>query len=180
MSRDDEEGQTKKDQAETWLDRTFEPFFYQLRYVILIPIIASFLGALMTFWLGIYETYVAFTHLISLDVDPVIVHVLKAIDIFLLGLVLAIFSYGVYDLFISRLEPARSSEVGPDWISFNNVSQLKLVIVEVVIVILVILFFEVVKANIDTFDDPIELLIIPIGALFIAIGVASFKRLTHE
>jgi len=40
---------------------------------------------------------------------------IKAIDIFLLGLVLIIFSFGIYDLFISKLDPEELTILFFEW-----------------------------------------------------------------
>lgn len=169
-------GRDRKDRAETWLDRRFEPLYFRLRYVILVPSVASFFGALLMFGAGLREVYAAAVGFPA--PDPVTIHVIKAVDIFILGLVLIIFAYGSYDLFISELEPARSSKVGPDWMRFNDVGQLKTVLVEVVLVVLVILYFEVIKMNIDTLTSPVHFLVIPLGILMIAYGIGNFKQLT--
>lgn len=180
MTREPEDAEAEiREDAESWLDKHFEPLFFELRYVILVPALASFVGALFVFALGVYEVYLAFTYLLVPDIDLVTLNVIRAVDIFLVGLVLIIFSYGIYDLFISPLDPARSSDIGPDWMRFNDAGELKTVIVEVVLVILVILFFEVVRTNVDALDTPASFLVIPLGILLIAVGIGAFKKLTH-
>ena len=51
--------------------------------------------------------------------------------------------------------------------------------VELVLVILAILFFEQMIANVGTFDDPVLYLIIPTGAAILAFSIEFFKWATH-
>ena len=51
--------------------------------------------------------------------------------------------------------------------------------VELVLVILAILFFEQMIANAGSFDDPVLFLIIPVGAAILAVSIGFFKWATH-
>jgi hypothetical protein len=51
--------------------------------------------------------------------------------------------------------------------------------VELVLVILAILFFEQMIASVEDFDEPLLYLIIPTGAAILAISIGFFKWATH-
>lgn len=169
----------EKDRFEKWLDKNFEPKFFALRYFTLIPVIFSFLGSLMMFSVGAYETLGALEAIRVFDNTQVQLELIKAVDAFLLGLVLLIFSYGIYDLFVSRLDVAETLDIRPDWIKFKNIGELKTILAEVILIILTISFFELIVANIHQFTDFWTFLVIPIGAFLIALGLGLFIKLTH-
>lgn len=168
-----------KDPIEEFLDDYFEPLFFMSRYVIIVPVIISLLGAMLMFGIGAYFTYEGLIELEHFHVEGVALPLIKAIDAFLLGLILIIFSFGVYDFFVSELEPADEAGVRPDWLKFESVGELKTKVFEVVIVVLAIMFYEQMKANKDGFETFNEFLIIPIGTAFLAIAVGAFKYMTE-
>ncbi|MFB6162982.1 MAG: YqhA family protein [Halococcoides sp.] len=176
---DPDDDAIEKDIIELLLDDYFEPYFFMARYVIIVPVVVSFLGAVLSFGIGTYFTYEGFVELYHHGTAKVSLHVIKAVDAYLLGLILVIFSFGVYDFFVSELEPAEEAGVRPDWLKFETVGELKNKVVEVVIVILAILFYEQMKAHGGSFSTFKEFLIIPIGTMLLAIAVGSFKFLTE-
>lgn len=168
-----------KDPIEEFLDDFFEPLFFMSRYVIIVPVVISLLGAILMFGIGAYFTYEGLHELQVFHAESVALPLIKAIDAFLLGLILIIFSFGVYDFFVSELEPAEEAGVRPDWLKFESVGELKTKVFEVVIVVLAIMFYEQMKANKDSFTSFSEFLIIPIGTAFLAVAVGMFKYFTE-
>lgn len=167
-----------KSASEVWLDENFEPAFFRLRYFLLVPVIVSFIGSMVMFTVGSYNTYKAVYALVvkqSFGGSPVILPIIKALDAFLIGIILVIFSFGIYDFFVSQLEPAEHAGIRPDWFKFETTGELKTKLIEVVLVILAIKFFEQIIGNTEQFTDPILYLIIPTGAAILAISLGFFK-----
>ena len=168
----------QKSSSEVWLDSNFEPTFFRLRYFLLVPVIVSFIGSMVMFTVGSYNTYKAVYALVvegSYGGSPVILPIIKALDAFLIGIILVIFSFGIYDFFISKLEPAEHAGLRPDWFKFETTGELKTKLIEVVLVILAIKFFEQIIGNTDQFTEPVLYLIIPTGAAILAISLGFFK-----
>jgi len=167
---------------ELWLVEHFEPPFFKLRFVLIVPILISMIGAFMMFAVGANHTYKAATAILlkaDFSNPAVTLPIVKALDAFLIGIILFIFSFGIYDFFVSILEPAEHAGIRPDWFKFETTGELKTKMVELVLVILAILFFEQMIANVGTFEDPVLFLIIPIGAAILAISIGYFKSATH-
>ena len=90
------------------MKKTFNIF----RYISFIAIISSLLGSLLLFFVGAWKTYsaikiVLFDHIPNgkehlHPADSATTYLLKALDTFLIALVLFIFARGVYTLFISN------------------------------------------------------------------------------
>jgi len=172
----------KRSDLELWLVEHFEPPFFKLRFVLIVPILISLIGAFMMFAVGATHTYKAATAILlktDFSNPGVTLPIIKALDAFLIGIILIIFSFGIYDFFVSVLEPAEHAGIRPDWFKFDSTGELKTKMVELVLVILAILFFEQMIANASSFQDPVEFLIIPIGAAILAVSIGFFKWATH-
>lgn len=198
----------QKDRFERFLDKRVEPAYFALRYVTLIPVVFSFVGAILMFGIGAVETYHSVagllaphdaTHVATTADGATLGHqelddriqgsqitLIRSVDAFLLGLVLMIFSYGIYDLFVSHLDPADRPGVRPNWLNFHDITSLKITLAEVVLIILIITFFELVVTNADSFAgsdgewSAWRFLVIPIGVLLIAVGLGVFHRLVGK
>lgn len=114
------------------------------RYAVLVPSIASIIGALLLMAQGSIS-------IISIVIDAVlnqaylkdtIVDVLTAVDAILLGTVLLVIGYGLYELFVdTRLEV-------PLWLQVRDLDDLKSKLIGVVVAIIAVVFVGVfVDAN---------------------------------
>jgi len=146
----------------------------------LIPIVATFVGAIVIFCVGVYEAWQSITLIPQMDVIEIEVHLIQSVDSFLLGLVLMIFSYGIYDLFVSKLEIAEIPQIRPDWLKFEDIGELKSTLAEVIVMILTITFFSLIIENMNRFTNVWTFLAIPIGIFFIALAHGLLKHLTRS
>jgi uncharacterized membrane protein YqhA len=173
---------TKRSDIELWLVDNFETPFFKLRYILLVPVLVSILGALMMFAVGWNQTYKALLSMLleqDLGKQSVVLPIVKALDAFLIGVILFIFAFGIYDFFVSVLEPANDAGVRPDWFKFDSTGELKTKLVELVLVILTIQFFEQMVATIPEIEEPVKFLIIPAGTAVLAFSIGFFKWATH-
>jgi uncharacterized membrane protein YqhA len=171
-----------KSNTEVWLDDHFEGFFFELRYAILLPVIISFIAGIIMFVIGTYHVYGAANNMImdlTFTSKAVTLPIIKALDAFLVGIILIIFSFGVYDFFVSEMEPAQHAGLRADWIKFDTTGDLKNKLIEVVLVILAIKFFEKMVAHGNELDSFERYLVIPIGAAILAVSLGFFKWATH-
>ncbi len=72
----------------------------------------------------------------------IVTEVVKAMDGFLIASILLLFSLGIYELFINRIGSAESSEVGPRLLRINSLDDLKDRVAKLVVLVLVIEFFQ--------------------------------------
>lgn len=173
---------TRKSPIENALDKYFEPIFFELRYAILVPVLVGFFASLVMFAIGTYHVFHASTAMIleaKFTSSAVTLPIIKALDAYLVGIILIIFSFGVYDFFISELEPAESAGLRPDWFKFDSTGDLKNKLIEVVLVILAIKFFEQMVAHVKDINSIEMYLVIPVGAAILAISLGFFKWATH-
>jgi uncharacterized membrane protein YqhA len=70
--------------------------------------------------------------------------IVRVIYGFLIGaILLLLFAFGVYDLFVSKINPARRSESGQSLLAVGSLDDLKEKVARLVIVVLVIEFFQI-------------------------------------
>lgn len=171
----------------------FEKMLWDMRLVVIVAVIVSALLSLVMFYVATVDAWVMVSHLLhyadpALDQatrlelrNQTVTHVVEVIDGFLLATILLIFALGLYELFISKIDPARCQgveEEGCDTASnilvITSIDDLKNRLAKVIMLILVIKFFEY-GINMG-FKEPLDLLIFAGGIALI--GLALF--LSHK
>ena len=92
----------------------FEKGIWSTRFIVLIAVILSILSAIVLFVLGGWDIVQAiifhnpiFNESISSNND-LLFKIISSVDLFLIGIVLLIFGFGVYELFISEIDLAKT------------------------------------------------------------------------
>ncbi len=155
----------------------------RLRYISLVAVIASGLGSILMFLIGAVKTGLAYlayfsggiAHEQDLSAKQAITYMIQAIDVFLIGMVLMIFAGGIYNLFIRH--PESDSAGTNSWIKVTSISQLKRILIELVIVILFVKTLEGALA-IESGAYQWENLVLPLGILMLALALKfmGFKK----
>jgi len=109
------------------------------RFAVVVPAIASIIGALLLMAQGSISmlTIVAQAITDGSSLKESIVDVLTAIDAILLGTVLLVIGYGLYELFID------ADIAVPHWLRVNNLDDLKSKLIGVVVAIIAVVFVGV-------------------------------------
>ena len=142
------------------------------RYVVFVPAIASIIGAVLLMAQGSLEILqVVFNALTSeFGLKETIVEVLTAVDAILLGTVLLVIGYGLYELFIDT-----EIEV-PLWLRVEDLDELKSKLIGVVVAILAVVFVGVFVDS-NRSDDVISY---GVGAGALVVGLAIFAFATKK
>ncbi|MCW5696810.1 MAG: YqhA family protein [Bauldia sp.] len=181
----------------------FLRILFWLRVIMLIGSAGAMVGAFLMFWQGTLHLADAWTTLIGGEeialvddhaeepavgvaaadeddeehhVTQVTVQVLEAVDSFLFGVVLVIFAYSIAIGFVFRLPP-RMIAVLPSWMKISGVGQLKQILAEVVVVVLVVIFARVVVESGGRFEW--VMLVLPVSIVLLA-GSIWLLELGHE
>jgi uncharacterized membrane protein YqhA len=162
------------------MERLFEKALWNSRFVVLTAVIASLITALAMFYMATVDVYYLVTHL-GLYMSPdligearqdfraeTVTHVVEVIDGYLLATVLFIFSLGLYELFISKIEEAEESE-NSKVLAIHSLDDLKARLGRVVLMILIVNFFE--HAISMDFHGPLDLLALAGGIGLIALAL---------
>ena len=142
------------------------------RYAVLVPALASIVGALLLMAQGSYEMVMAVidTTVEGSSLKQTIVEVLTAVDAILLGTVLLVIGYGLYELFID-------AELNvPLWLRVENLDDLKSKLIGVVVAIIAVVFVGVFVDSNRT-DDVISY---GVGAGALVLGLAVFAYATRK
>jgi len=133
------------------IERIFEGFLWNARLVVLIAVIASLLVSFAIFFIATVDVFFMLVHLLhypeletsqrAILHDETIKHVVQVIDGYLLATVLLIFSLGLYELFISRIDQADGASASRI-LSIRNLDDLKNRLAKVILMIMVVKFFE--------------------------------------
>jgi uncharacterized membrane protein YqhA len=129
----------------------FERFLWKLRLIAILPVIMSLASTGVTFVLGTLEIGKAILGL-GHAVDTVekgymaklLGGVVTGIDLYLIGIALLIFGYGVYELLISPIDHARqgSGRMRSGLLEISSLDQLKEKLVKVLVVALIVSAFK--------------------------------------
>ena len=176
------------------LEAVFEGFLWESRLVVLFAVMASLVTSLAMFFLATVDAWYMASHLLSYASPDLsnearstmraetITHVVEIIDGYLLATVLLIFSLGLYELFISPIDQAKHGDEGTasNVLIINSLDDLKTRLAKVILMILIVRFFE--HAISMDFATPLDLLYLAAGIALI--GLALFlshdsKKLPH-
>jgi uncharacterized membrane protein YqhA len=142
------------------------------RYAVIVPSIASIIGALLLMAQGSISIVMVIVDAVLYDayLKDTIVDVLTAVDAILLGTVLLVIGYGLYELFVdTRLEV-------PDWLQVRDLDDLKSKLIGVVVAIIAVVFVGVfVDANRAS-----DVVSYGLGAGALVAGLALFAYATRK
>jgi uncharacterized membrane protein YqhA len=142
------------------------------RYAVFVPAIASIIGALLLMAQGSLAMVMAVIDTISngYGLKETIVEVLTAVDAILLGTVLLVIGYGLYELFIDA-----DLEV-PQWLRVYDLDDLKSKLIGVVVAIIAVVF---VGVFVDS-NRASDVISYGVGAGALVAGLAIFAFATRK
>jgi len=164
------------------IEKFFEQFLWNSRLVVIAAVIASLIGGLSMFLIATIDAYELVVHVAEYAFGGVsgedrvmmraetVAHIVELIDGYLLGTVMLIFSLGLYELFISKIDIAENTERGSKVLIIHSLDDLKSRLGKVVLMILIVRFFE--RAMVLPFETPLEGLYM--GASIAFIGLALY------
>jgi uncharacterized membrane protein YqhA len=142
------------------------------RYAVIVPALASMIGALLLMAQGsIAILEVVFEAIFkNAYLKVTIVDVLTAVDAILLGTVLLVIGYGLYELFVDDLLQV------PSWLEVKDLDDLKSKLIGVVVAIISVVF---VGVFVDV-NRASEVLAYGLGAGALVAGLALFAYATRK
>lgn len=169
-------------------EQWFESVLWNSRLMVLVGVVASCVmafGAIIVASVDVVTLVgTVFTYLLDTVEDrgelrgKIITLIVKALDGYLIAAILLIVAFGLYELFISRLDAAQSSETAPRLLKIRNLDDLKDRLAKVILLVLAIEFFQR-AASID-YQTSLDLLYLGAGMLLVGatIALSSLKPST--
>ena len=161
----------------------FEFCLWKFRLFALLPVIFGLLSTLNFFIIGSFEILDTLAYSYELDhydeyaVTKVITRIIGGIDHYLIGVVLLIFSFGIYEIFISPID-IRQKYQEIKILKISTLDQLKHKILQVIIMVLIISFFK--KALSMKIEDSIDIGILALSILVIAVSSYLMHLQSHD
>ena len=168
------------------LEHVFESALWNSRFIVLFAVVASLLTSIAMFYIATVDAWYMLAHLLeyaspSLDAaarstlrGETVTHVVEIVDGYLLATVLLIFALGLYELFISKIDVASFSKTASNVLIINSLDDLKGRLAKVIMMILIVRFFEyAIGMHIET----------ALNLLYLAAGIALIGLalyLSHE
>ena len=159
----------------------FENVLWSTRFVVIIAVVLSIISSISLFLIGGWDIIQAtifnnpiFNENIN-NSNDLLFKIISSIDLFLIGIVLLIFGFGVYELFISEIDFAKD-KFADSTLKINSLDQLKNKIIKVIIIVLIVKFFEKVLKLSHNFTTPNDLLLFSVSILSICVGYYLINR----
>ncbi len=150
--------------------------------MVIFAVVFGLLGAIVLFAVAsidilstasyVFTTYTTGAHPERFHED-VVGGIIGAVDLYLIGVVMLLFSFGLYELFISDIDAAKTEEGRESKIlAIHSLDQLKDKISKVIVMVLVVGFFQKVghtdyKTALDMFYFALSITAVAVGLYFL-------------
>jgi uncharacterized membrane protein YqhA len=163
------------------MNNIFEKVLWNARYITILSVVLSIVSSFTLLVIGSWEIIEAvifynplFDESITTNND-LLFKIISAIDLFLIGIVLLIFGFGIYELFVSDID-FTNSKFNESTLKIKDLDQLKNKIIKVIIIVLIVKFFEKILKFSENFKDPIDILYFSLSILSICFGYYLINR----
>jgi len=159
------------------IGKLFEKIIWYSRLIIVVPVIAGIISAIVMVILGTTAVYRDLIQLPRMFQQPFtahyghlfVLHIISAVDAYLMATVLLIFSIGLYELFVRKIEEGKRHPNTARVLVIQNLDQLKEKIAKLIIMVLIITYFKSVVGF--EYNNVWELLYLSIGILLISLAI---------
>ena len=164
------------------LEKLFENTLWSSRFIIILAVVFGLIGAVVLFAVASIDVittakYVITTYATGAHPDKfhqdVVGGIIGAVDLYLIGVVMLLFSFGLYELFISDIDAAKDDSGASNKIlAIHSLDQLKDKISKVIVMVLVVGFFQKVghtdyNSALDMFYFALSIAAVSIGLYFL-------------
>lgn len=161
------------------LESVFETVLWRSRLVVIAAVIISLVSSFAMFFMATVDAIYMISHLAEYPLlqgderfalrSMTITHVVELIDGYLLATVLLIFALGLYELFISKIDEAEDAANASKVLLIQNLDDLKTRLAKVILMILIVKFFEFALEM--HFETPMDLLLFSAGIALIGLAL---------
>ena len=166
------------------LEKLFENSLWSTRFMVLLAVIFGLIGAVILFIVASVDVFNTASFTLSTYLnhahpehfhEDVVGGIIGAVDLYLIGVVMLIFSFGLYELFISDIDAAKCDE-GKDnkILAIHSLDQLKDKISKVIVMVLVVGFFQ--KVGHTEYHGALEMLYFAISITAVAVGLFFLNK----
>jgi uncharacterized membrane protein YqhA len=166
------------------LEKFFEKSLWGSRFIIILAVVFGLIGAVLLFVVASFDIYATAVYVINTYIthahpehfhEEVVGGIIGAVDLYLIGVVMIIFSFGLYELFISDIDPAKDEDgTENQLLAVHSLDQLKDKISKVIVMVLVVGFFQ--KVGHTTYNGALDLLYLALSITAVAVGLYFLSK----
>jgi len=161
------------------IEKIFENGLWASRFMVILAVIFGLIGAVVLFIVASFDiydtakfvlnTYITHAHPENFHED-VVGGIIGAVDLYLIGVVMLLFAFGLYELFISDIDVAKDEQGNDNQIlAIHSLDQLKDKISKVIVMVLVVGFFQ--KVGHTEYIGALDMLYFALSITAIAVGL---------
>lgn len=161
------------------LEKFFENTLWSSRFIVIFAVVFGLIGAVVLFTVAsidifvtakyVFTTYFTGAHPDRFHED-VVGGIIGAVDLYLIGVVMLLFSFGLYELFISDIDPAKDENgVENQLLAIHSLDQLKDKISKVIVMVLVVGFFQ--KVGHIEYTSALDMFYLALSITAVAVGL---------
>ncbi len=160
------------------LEKIFEGAIWKSRFIVILAVFFGLIGAFVLFVVAsmdIWEVAVYTFNTIINHAHPekfhedIVAGIIGAVDLYLIAVVMFIFAFGIYELFISEIDEAAKDKMGSKILAIHSLDQLKDKIAKVIVMVLVVNFFQRVLHT--EFTTALEMLYFALSITALSVGL---------
>ncbi len=160
------------------IEKLFESAMWQTRFLVILAVIFGLIGALVLFVVASMDIFAVAKYAFNTIVtsahpenfhEDIVSGIIGAVDLYLIAVVMLIFSFGIYELFISPIDHSIQAKDDSKILSITSLDQLKDKIAKVIVMVLVVNFFQRVLHT--KYDGALEMLYFALAVTALAVGL---------
>jgi uncharacterized membrane protein YqhA len=158
------------------IESAFENLLWGTRFFVLLAVVFSMIGGIALFIVAsvdvvhvastVYGNYFGHGHAENFH-EIIVTELIGAVDLYLIAIVLFLFGFGLYELFISKIDVAERSAASRI-LEIHSLDELKDKLAKVIIMVLIVGFFK--RAMNTTYDGALEMLYLSGAILGLALA----------
>jgi len=168
-----------RDGRKRLMEKIFEGGLWSSRFIVILAVIFGLVGAVTLFIVASFDVYETAKYVISTYInhahpehfhEEVVGGIIGAVDLYLIGVVMLLFAFGLYELFISDIDIAKEDEARESKIlAIHSLDQLKDKISKVIVMVLVVSFFQ--RVGHTTYTGALDMLYFALSITAVAVGL---------
>jgi len=166
------------------LERIFENSLWGSRFMVILAVIFGLIGAVVLFLVASIDVFSTAKYVITTYMthahpehfhEEVVGGIIGAVDLYLIGVVMLLFAFGLYELFISEIDAAKEVD-GEDnkILAIHSLDQLKDKISKVIVMVLVVSFFQ--RVGHTEYHGALEMLYFALSITAVAVGLFFLNK----
>ena len=161
------------------MEKIFESSLWATRFMVILAVVFGLIGAVVLFIVASIDIFATASYVITTYAtgahpehfhQDVVGGIIGAVDLYLIGVVMLLFSFGLYELFISEIDAAKDESGETNKIlAIHSLDQLKDKISKVIVMVLVVGFFQ--KVGHTEYSGALDMLYFAISIAAVAVGL---------